>query len=619
MPQKNSTSLKSKTAHSKKILPNRNFILLIVVFIPLFIAFLLFISGSITSAFSSTNLQEASKELSKEETNNKALENTIERLVEQKKFDEAFKLVLENANKGDAKFQSLLALFYFNGWGVEKDDIKSFEWELKAAEQNYAEAQFSIGSMYEKGNNVEIDHLKALEWYKKAAEQGHTNAENALGWLYYNGKRHVPLDYVKAAELFTKAAEKGHMYAQNSLAVMYELGKGVEPDYAQAVKWYTKSIEQGNENAKKNLNNLYKRGYNPDRKKAENELASYKWHKINVQNIVFSPNGKYALIEAGSHSVQIWDVEENKKLKTFRPILNILNSMYFLPDNKHFVVTGYNDAIARIWDLEANEVAKLEGHESEILTSLLSPDSKYIVTGSSDDTVKVWDVSTNKAINTLEGHKRNVSELAFSKDGKYLATGSYGKIIVWDFLTKKPIKEFEIGFDEVYSISFSHDGKHLIALVLDHFLSRPEHAVSTIKIWDFETEIEWQSLEAAPNSLNSFILSKDDSYLVTSFSSDKKTTIVSYDLETGEKIHTFGTFDVFSTKPHPIPNTEYFILGIKNDVLIWDAKTGKKINTLQGHTKAVSAIAVSSNGQYILTGSYDEIAILWDAIKAIKK
>ncbi len=47
-------------------------------------------------------------------------------------------------------------------------------------------------------------------------------------------------------------------------------------------------------------------------------------------------------------------------------------------------------------------------------------------------------------------------------------------------------------------------------------------------------------------------------------------------------------------------------------VRIWDAATGALIETLgQGHRKSVKAVAVSSDGKLILTGSYDGTAIVW--------
>jgi len=47
--------------------------------------------------------------------------------------------------------------------------------------------------------------------------------------------------------------------------------------------------------------------------------------------------------------------------------------------------------------------------------------------------------------------------------------------------------------------------------------------------------------------------------------------------------------------------------------ILWEAATGKKVQTFQGHAKGVSSVALSSDGKRVLTGSWDETAILWEA------
>ena len=70
-----------------------------------------------------------------------------------------------------------LAICYYNGTGVEKDEQKAVEWYKKAAEQGYASAQFNLAVCYENGTGVEKDEQEAVEWYKKAAEQGYASAQ----------------------------------------------------------------------------------------------------------------------------------------------------------------------------------------------------------------------------------------------------------------------------------------------------------------------------------------------------------------------------------------------------------------------------------------------------------
>lgn len=45
-------------------------------------------------------------------------------------------------------------------------------------------------------------------------------------------------------------------------------------------------------------------------------------------------------------------------------------------------------------------------------------------------------------------------------------------------------------------------------------------------------------------------------------------------------------------------------------VRVWDVATGKALGTLQGHADSVSSVAISRDGNRIVSGSYDKI--VWD-------
>ncbi|HPM81032.1 MAG TPA: SUMF1/EgtB/PvdO family nonheme iron enzyme [Candidatus Anammoximicrobium sp.] len=52
--------------------------------------------------------------------------------------------------------------------------------------------------------------------------------------------------------------------------------------------------------------------------------------------------------------------------------------------------------------------------------------------------------------------------------------------------------------------------------------------------------------------------------------------------------------------------------------ILWDTATGRPIHTLRGHTAAVTSVTFSADGTRLLTGSEDRSAILWDAISGQK-
>ena len=99
-----------------------------------------------------------------------------------------------------------------------------------------------------------------------------------------------------------------------------------------------------------------------------------------------------------------------------------------------WIATAASDQTIRIWDTRpGEELAKLEGHTSDIETLALSPDGKLLASSSNDTTVRLWDVATGETVRVLEGHTAEVDSVDFAPDGKTLASGSKDTSIkLWD-------------------------------------------------------------------------------------------------------------------------------------------------------------------------------------------
>lgn len=55
------------------------------------------------------------------------------------------------------------------------------------------------------------------------------------------------------------------------------------------------------------------------------------------------------------------------------------------------------------------------------------------------------------------------------------------------------------------------------------------------------------------------------------------------------------------------------VAGLRGEAIMWDLNSGKALQHFQGHSDTVYAVALSSDGKLVATGSYDRTIIIWNA------
>jgi hypothetical protein len=94
----------------------------------------------------------------------------------QHQFHEAFLCFSRAAAQGFATAQFCLAVCYFNGHGVNRDESAALPWLIQAAAQGDVNAEFTLGLAFSLGRGVTADPLSAAQWLNQAAAHGHAEA-----------------------------------------------------------------------------------------------------------------------------------------------------------------------------------------------------------------------------------------------------------------------------------------------------------------------------------------------------------------------------------------------------------------------------------------------------------
>jgi WD40 repeat protein/tRNA A-37 threonylcarbamoyl transferase component Bud32 len=235
----------------------------------------------------------------------------------------------------------------------------------------------------------------------------------------------------------------------------------------------------------------------------------------------------------------------------------------FSPDGRTFLVGGFADGTARLWDTTTGRpTGRPLEHQQAVLAVAFSPDGRTVLTGSADWTARRWEAATGKPLGAALPHRGPVWAVAFSPDGQAVLTGCQdGTARFWEAATGKPLGAPMPLPGTVGLVAFSPDGKTALTGSSDR---------KAVRLWEACT-----GKPAGPP-----VPPRQAGLTVAAWGRDGRTVLT---------------------------------VGEDRSVRLWDAATGKPAGEPLRHPGAVLAAAFSPDGKAVVTGGEDGAARLWEA------
>lgn len=188
-----------------------------------------------------------------------------------RKAKESFDQGIRNPSTASGYYE--MGMYCKEGDGYHRYLKEAAEYFRKAAEKEHIQAQYQLALAYYTGAGVKKDEPESIRWLEKAAAKSHKEAGELLAEL--REKQRIKQEKTEFKN-HLRQAEKGDAYAQSKVAGMYLRGTGVKKDIKKGIEWYEKASETDEGYAARQLAKLYAEG---DIIPADPERAAY-WRMV---------------------------------------------------------------------------------------------------------------------------------------------------------------------------------------------------------------------------------------------------------------------------------------------------------------------------------------------------
>ncbi|XP_068666419.1 uncharacterized protein [Aristolochia californica] len=345
-------------------------------------------------------------------------------------------------------------------------------------------------------------------------------------------------------------------------------------------------------------------GSDTDFEEPDDSLHTFTGHNDELYAVACSPTDTTLVATGGGDDKGfIWKIGQGDWAVELLGHKDSVASLAFSADGQ-LLASGGLEGLVQIWDSSTGSLkGVLEGPGAGIEWLKWHPRGHLVLAGSEDCTVWMWNADRFAFLNMFSGHSSSVTCGDFTPDGKTICTGSDDTSLrIWN------PKSGENTY-VVRGHPYHNEGLTCLAITSDSAIAITGAKDGSVHMVNVITGKVVSSLASHTDSIECIGLSRSYPWAATG-GVDLK--VVIWDLQHSAPRCTCDHEEVVACLLW-LGSSQYVATGcVDGKVRVWDCLSGSCVKTFSGHIDAIQAMAVSANGEYLVSVAIDGTARVFE-------
>jgi len=354
--------------------------------------------------------------------------------------------------------------------------------------------------------------------------------------------------------------------------------------------------------------------------------AALPGHSGSINGLAFSRDGKRLFSGGGIYypnrdndhrwgdgEARMWDVDGRKEHKV--PFANwdrgtAVLCVAYAPDGQSVAIGTSHGSYVRVYNAHNGQMIDHFGSGAGWVHKVAySPDSTLVAWAGSRQETYLRDLPKHETIRTLAGHQHYIDGLAWSEDGQTLATGANdGRVKLWNPANGQ--ERLSLAGGAVRSLALSRDGKILVA--------GQDGGKATV--WRLNPR-RYEAEYPAATGFSALAVTPDSAILA---GATREKTVRRWELASGKELPALELGPGLGMALACAHEGKLLAVGVhrcddraeqlfpEGEWQLWDIAAGRRLATLKGTNKPITAVAFTLDSGLLITGDLDAKVRLWD-------